>query len=316
MAQKRIFTEEEIKTMIDLYNEGETYAYIAGIVKTKAAKVSKILNDLGYGRRKLNTLKNCEYLSASRKNSVDETYFESIDTINKAYWLGFIFADGCVMKKHDSKGNEKGGVLEIALKQDDEYHLINFLKDIKSDERIERRTITLGDKKHESCRVKINSVKIVNDLISLGCVPNKSLILEPPKKVPEELVSHFVRGYFDGDGCVGIYPSYNSKIYSILGTHEMLEYIMSVSGVTGGSIRSFEHKQCFELRFNSKDDIEMFHNYIYNNASIFLERKYIKSLGTMKYFFLEDGRTETQKMTDLLGDKLFYDFWNEDIELL
>lgn len=74
-----------------------------------------------------------------------------------------------------------------------------------------------------------------NDLISHGCVPNKSLILKPPK-IDNELINHFIRGYFDGDGCV----SFNSKtkVYAvcILGTKEILEYIILHSGIKNVSI--------------------------------------------------------------------------------
>mgnify|MGYP002625860766 CR=1 FL=1 len=48
----------------------------------------------------------------------------------------------------------------------------------------------------------VSSPKMKVDLIRLGAIPNKSLILEFPKDIPNDLIRHFVRGYFDGDGCI------------------------------------------------------------------------------------------------------------------
>lgn len=52
--------------------------------------------------------------------------------------------------------------------------------------------------------VHLTSDKMFNDLCSHGCVPNKSLVLTFPKDIPENLIHHFIRGYFDGDGSVFI----------------------------------------------------------------------------------------------------------------
>ena len=148
---------------------------------------------------------------------------------------------------------------------------------------------------------------MVNDLIKHGCFEKKSLILQPPTTIPEELIHHFIRGYFDGDGCVCFYPENYNYSYSILGTKDFLEFIVDKANLTSYKIISFENKKCFELRTYSKKCAEIFHNYLYENKSIYLERKYQKSLAMMKWCDLNDGRTDTQKMADLLDCKLFFD---------
>ena len=151
---------------------------------------------------------------------------------------------------------------------------------------------------------------MVKDLISHGCCENKSLILKPPTTVPNDLINHFIRGYFDGDGCVCFYPETYSYEYSILGTKEFLEFIAEKSSIPSYKIISFEHKNCFELRTYSKKSVEIFHNYIYNNKSIYLERKYQKSLSMMKWCELNDSRNKTQQLADLLRCNLYL---NDDI---
>lgn len=307
MSKKRIYTAEETVLMIKMYNDGEPYSVIAKTFSTKGDKVSKHLKNLGYGIRPHNKLKNHEYLYASRKNKLNEKFFKVIDTEHKAYWLGFLYADGYVCKKHDKKGHEKGGSVELCLQAKDKYHIQNFLLDIESNAPIADRKINLEGKQYYANRVCISSVKVVDDLIYHGCFENKSLILQPPTTVPKNLIHHFIRGYFDGDGCVCFYPHRYTYGYSILGTKDFLEYIAQESGIPSYKIISFKHKNCYELKTFSKKSAEIFHNYIYKDKSIYLERKYQKSLSMMKWCFMEDSRNETQKLADLLDCKLLFD---------
>lgn len=307
MSQKRIFTNEETELMIKMYNDGETYQNIAKLIHTKQDKVSLYLKSLGYGKRSKNTLKNHDFLHLSRKYSLDKNYFSIIDTESKAYWLGFLYADGYISKRYDKNGREKGGSIELTLKTEDKYHIQNFLNDIKSSAPIYDKNIKLNNKEYNASRICIGSITMVNDLIKNGCFENKSLILQPPTTVPENLINHFIRGYFDGDGCVCFYPDSYIYSYSILGTKDFLEFIAKESNLSSFKIISFSHKQCYELRTYSKKCAESFHNYIYKDKSIYLERKYQKSLAMMKWCGLKDDRNEIQKMAELINCKLFFD---------
>lgn len=306
MSQKRIYTKQEIDTMIQMYLDGETYAKIALQIHSKQDKVSKYLKTIGYGKRPKNTLKYHDFLNASRKNKLNEHFFDTIDTENKAYWLGFLYADGYVCKKHDKNGNAKGGSIELALKFEDTYHIQNFLYDIESSAPIARRKIVLDGKEYLASRVSISSIIMVNDLIRHGCVQNKSLTLLPPTTVPDDLIHHFIRGYFDGDGCVGFYPDRYAYTYNILGTEEFLKFISEKSSLPSYSIRGFDNKRCFSLYIYSKNGVAKFHNYIYKDKSIYLDRKYQKSLSMMRYCELDTSRNNTQKMADLLDSNLSF----------
>ncbi len=157
-----------------------------------------------------------------KKYSLNEDYFNSINTEDKAYWLGWLYADGC---------NQKNYNVSIGLHKNDAHIIEMFKKYIGSNKPLYKKT-------DESCvELQFRSKKLSNSLKKAGCIYNKSLILEFPNKnqVPYNLLPHFVRGYLEGDGCVGVYKTKN--MISILGTKkfltEMKKYLESknISGV-------------------------------------------------------------------------------------
>lgn len=129
-----------------------------------------------------------------RRYFFDETFFENIDTEEKAYWLGFIAADGCV--------TDKKWCLSIGLAQCDRGHLEKFAKAIKTTHPVSDIT-TKGDEYGErhASRVYIWSKKLANQLIRLGVTPRKSLTAEP-WNAPPRLARAYWQGAFDGDGCI------------------------------------------------------------------------------------------------------------------
>lgn len=143
-----------------------------------------------------------------------------------------MFSDGCV-RIHKNK-NHKQYCIKLACC--DEEVILNFIKDINGD--MSCKQYIRPDRTNQLYQVDITSEKMFNDLCTLGCVPNKSLILKFPK-IQEQFVPHFIRGYFDGDGCVYsskkkriktkktnpriVYYDYISSDFT--GTKEMLEEI-------------------------------------------------------------------------------------------
>ena len=129
-----------------------------------------------------------------RKYNYNENYFEKIDSPEKAYCLGFWYADGYV----ETSPNHVISIAQIDLQKD---ILEKIAHEFGSDKPIYER-------KHEKGRIfyvlQFNGEKLTSDLIKLGCTTNKSLTLQFPtyKIVPIEFMSHFIRGYFDGDGCI------------------------------------------------------------------------------------------------------------------
>jgi hypothetical protein len=229
-----------------------------GIPRTKVARIVKI-ND----NELVNHLKNegVEVKNGTYNHNINS--FELIDTEEKAYWLGFIYADGYVT-------NSDRFNLEISLKRSDKDHLDKFLSFLMSDAKVSDKTIYLGGKEYLASRILIHSKKLVEDLISKGCVPRKSLILTFPNEniLPQSLVRHFIRGYFDGDGSIQV--KYKSACIEILGTKNFLAEIAKRYDIP---LKLRTHGQAWGLHFGKKIYTKKFIEDIYINNSISLDRK-------------------------------------------
>ena len=137
-----------------------------------------------------------------RRHHLNQNFFEKIDTEKKAYWLGFLYADGCVT--YSEKSCNSPNRLSINLSSKDRCILELFQNDLESDYPIVDyipNGKTYGNTMMS--KLYINSTKLCKDLIKHGCVPNKTKCLQMPYgSLDEKLYPHFLRGVFDGDGCI------------------------------------------------------------------------------------------------------------------
>lgn len=194
-------------------------------------------------------------------------FFEKIDTEEKAYILGFVYADGCISKN----------TFSIKLSIKDEDFLINIKNTLKSEHKIihtiNKNGWGIGN---ESCSLSIVSKKMVNDLLNDGVFYNKSNILEFPSSsiVPENLLHHFIRGYFDGDGSV--YKATYAVGASFEGTKMFLDKLMNVLHEkigTNSSVQKYKNKEHYCIKIGGANLMKKFYNYLYNDAHIYLDRK-------------------------------------------
>ncbi len=201
------------------------------------------------------------------KISLNSNIFNTIDTEEKAYWLGFLYADGSLYK--DAKNSYR---FELGLQERDLNHIEKFKEFISSKHPIKYRQST------KSYRISFNDTVFAEDLIRLGCVPKKSLILKFPNKtqIPKEYLRHFIRGYFDGDGYLSKPPK--QLTVSLLGTMKFLEGVFVYNyhelGINGNWIkkdkRHVNNTYYFDL---FGDRARKFLDHIYDNSNIFLTRK-------------------------------------------
>lgn len=222
-------------------------------------------------------------IQAENKNNrtkFNSTVFDSIDTEEKAYWLGFIFADGAI-SSHKS-GSKKRFEFELCSGEEDRGHLVKFNAFMEHEKlNIKEGKINLNGKEYRRFRWIVGNRHLWETLNSLGCVPNKSLILKFPC-IPDSLKRHFIRGYFDGDGSVGIY---NGKVQcSCIGTIDMLNNILKEFNWDLKYHHDKRHSQytySFQL---TSDKAKAFLHYIYDDCTIYLDRKYniFKCLPSMK----------------------------------
>ena len=252
--------------IISLYNSGLSLSQVAKKVNMSAGGIYKILNDKNITIRPQRSKGHSSGITRNRKHNFDLNFFETIDTEEKAYWLGFMYADGYV---------NYNGLVSINLQEKDKDHLYKFKETLKA-----YSTELKYNSRSKSYNISLRSVKMSSDLIKLGCKQKKSLTLLFPKEsqVPKDLLHHFMRGYFDGDGCICVTEKTNT--FSLLGTFDFIDkYYDEVLLNTGDTKHSlYKKNNVYELAISKPKSIDKIYEYLYKDASVFLERKKEKFL--------------------------------------
>lgn len=264
--------KETQEKVIVLYKNGVSMREIERQLFINRQTISKFLEE-----KNIKTIKGNHY----KKYSCNENFFEIIDTEEKAYWLGFIFADGYIRNLFaDSKTGKFYGQeqLGITISKKDLSHLKKFKEAIQAE-----NPITFEIKKNlsgttsELCRIIITSQKMVNDLINKGCHKNKSLTLEPPKNVPQNLIIHFIRGFFDGDGSIIKNSKNNTYGINFTSTFSIVSWLKSIFKV-GSIVQDSRREKTWYYTFGGNIQVLNFCNELYKSANIFLERKHNRYL--------------------------------------
>lgn len=270
---QRIQYEEKFKNVEQMYLDGMSASQIAKEQHLSAKNVREHLKKLGY-----------EILKDGRKYTFNYDYFEVIDTEEKAYWLGFLYADGCVGKnRKDKTGEHPGSGVDLQLKRTDETHIDKLIEAVNYNGPKRYKEIKLNGNTYYSCSVALTSVKMADDLIKLGCVPAKSLILKFPTKeqVSYEFLFHFIRGYVDGDGCIRLTyrnGANGNKLYhahlDICGTPEFLEGMLDRTGWDRTQIHHDKRSNACGVGWMGSIKCVKYLHQLYNDATIYLDRKY------------------------------------------
>lgn len=268
--QLKLIENEEIIRSLYL-NEKKGSDYIANILEVSPDTLKKYLKSLGIMRSYTESM---NVYSEYHNNYTNIHFFDSIDTEEKAYWLGFVVADGNIDKdKH---------VLTIGLKGDDEGHLKKF-SDIFSYSlkkyKLKKYENIKKDRVMVSCR--ISNTYLCSQLVNKGILPRKTYIngCTVWKHVPKELYSHFIRGVFDGDGCVSFSKHNNCKTSCMtvnfladkILIEEIQEELIETLGINRVKIRHDKYNSSFGN--SSNRDVRAIYDYLYEDASIYLERK-------------------------------------------
>lgn len=305
--RKIIFTLDQINDIIYKYNNGLSTekicieynissSIISKLLKSNGIeikgnkknidndKVTSLYNDgsytmsmiceiFGVSKFKIRTLlKNNGVISkTSKKYNYNDNIFENIDNEEKSYWLGFLYADGYVRKR---KGI--GSELKLKLSIKDKEHLIKFKQFISSDINI---PLVYEENKNSKCyKISINSNKIVNDLINKGCINKKTRVIKFPDFLDNELIPHFIRGYFDGDGSI----SFSNKQICLNFVSGSINFLKDLAKELAnetnckeanlvGSSNNFKY-----IQFSAKDDLYKLYDYLYKKSNFHMDRKFDK----------------------------------------
>lgn len=209
-----------------------------------------------------------------RKYPVNEDFFDEINSEETAYFLGLIYADGYNSYK-------EGGIGEvgISLQEQDREILEVFNNFVQPTKKLYRKdsAFKAGEGGIHYC-VRISSKYMCKQLIKLGCPPRKSLILKFPDFIPDELMNHFIRGYFDGDGCICKDKKRGYYTVSIAGTHDFCDgiknYIKNNPNISSNKLH--KNGKIKILALTSVDRVNKFADWLYKDATIYMKRKYDK----------------------------------------
>lgn len=236
-----------------------------------------------------------------KKLKVNENYFDKIDTEAKAYFLGLLYADGCNEYERNlisiSLQEKDKKILEI-FKQEIEYEG-NLLKKIRSNKNHQNSYILRFTNKH-----------ICNVLKNYGMVPRKSLVLLFPKNLSKNLIHHFIRGYFDGDGCISEGVKGRSMV-SIVGTLDVCEniqkFLVENSELNFTKLEKHGYNT-YKVRYGGHISCNRIFKILYKDATVFLERKYKKFKEVEKLRkkeYVNDNHYNSKRVIDINTKKIY-----------
>lgn len=251
--------------IIQKYDEGMSTYALGKICNCSAINIRRILKQ---GNVSLRTLS-----EAATKYTYDKNYFKNINSEEKAYFLGLLFADGNVFKK----------TMSISLQEQDKNILEQFKNSIKYTGPLLINN-KLGNRQPQF-RLSITSKSLAIDLGLHGICKNKAFHILFPKYISEKLFRHFIRGYFDGDGCIYTNPTKNDYLISMIGPKLFLEDIQKIliDNLGLSQTKLYNPKNCKEtdlhtLTYQGKKNVLKIGQFLYQDASCFIHRKYDKYL--------------------------------------
>ena len=272
-------TENDKNCILLAYNRGEDLKEIETILGLSKGSIRRVLKE-----NNINTHRRNRY-------TLNEEYFDKVDTEDKAYILGLLFSDGFVGRKGESNS------IILSFLEDDLYMLdiikdkIKFTGNIRKDK---------NKNKYPSPKeiyvLSFSSFYMAESLRNLGMnnIKSKREIAIP--NINNDLKRHFIRGYFDGDGSFGYYRNtrkhklsdgsykiyeYNKGKFSIILQDKFVkEFIELLPG--NFHIHKSKTENMVYIEASYKESIKLIYEYLYQDSTIYLERKHSKFLKYME----------------------------------
>ena len=251
--KQKMWSEEEIQFLKENHEE-MAFRDIAKHLNRTYSSIENKSHQLGLARKE--------------KYTFNRSFFKRPLSEDSAYWFGFICADGYISGEMD---------IGIGLKKSDASHLKKFNSALQGNipvtfrKRGERKIGTKILPPTEFAEIRIYSKEILQDLLNLGVIYRKSLTLEFPKFENEQLLWHFIRGFFDGDGST--YYDKRSKQLRAKFTCGSESFRKSLSEIlVAYGIKNYTSG--IDVGITGKESHSIFYNLLYDNAHIYLDRKF------------------------------------------
>lgn len=245
-------TDENIQLLLNEYINGKTLEEIAKEYKVSSSTVSDLLKS---NNIKLRPAYKTRY-------NLNESYFDEINTPEKAYIIGMLAADGNVHKN----------TITLSLQEKDKHILEEINKLVGSNRPLHFIKMDVGKNKWA---LVITNKYMAQQLKEKGIVERKSLILEFPQCITDELLPHFLRGLLDGDGTIGstrYCVGYTNTIMLLSTIAEKVENLLNIHFYLRKE--HCDNDVTYSMGIYKQDHCIEFLNYIYKNSTIHLNRKY------------------------------------------
>ena len=249
--EKLLLNETDV---VNQYNKLKNVRKVAKYFNVSISPITRILKSNGFEL-------------TNRRYDVNHNYFDIIDTEEKAYWLGFLYADGYIRER------KSGNSLEMKLSIKDKHHLELFRKSIGSNHKIVDGFNSVkykgGISSSHMSSLAMYSSRLVESIKSQGFHSRKTFTIEQPN-INDELIHHFIRGFFDGDGSFTFTENKRNGTGIACASEKFREFI--INELFKNEIK-INYYGGISLLIQNKVDNNKFYKYIYNNATIYLERK-------------------------------------------
>lgn len=249
----------KLEKIIELYNQGLPPVQIAETLNCTSSNICQRL-------KKVSICFQRDYKKVRRsrqgRHSLNIEFFKEINTEAKAYFLGLMFSDGSVSNT------------QCYLKLKDEDIIQKFKKEINSSAPI--RYITYGG--YNAYVLEISSVDFCKYLQKQGCTKNKTRTIQLPQ-LREDLYRHFIRGFFDGDGCLQLQDKMYHCRFDLTSASklflEQVRPIITAHAKTNGYLGKEKKYDVWHLNY-SGHQVQQILDWLYNDSNFYLERKYVK----------------------------------------
>jgi len=194
-------------------------------------------------------------------------FFDDIDTEEKAYWLGFIYADGYVSTN----------TLQVHISVKDLSHLLKLGYIL--DTSVYPHTVHLKNKVYSAVRLQIHSPHLASTLRSMGIVAHRVKLdkVDTINHVKTWLVHHFIRGYFDGDGCISWHRQgeYSWPRVHLSGSQNLLHIFKNIMmcEIELNNNKISDHSSIKQLQWSGYPQVIGIYSWLYKDATVYLERK-------------------------------------------
>jgi hypothetical protein len=280
--RKIYFTKEQVDRMVELFEQkinlvkiGKEFGISAPVVKVQLL------------------LRGCNV--KQRRYEITKNYFKIMDSEEKAYWLGFLAADGCIRRRTVGEGGKtRGDSIALKLSTLDEKHMEGFRDSICPDAKISyyrSKTITKSGKDSfsDTFNLRINGNELIQDIIKLGVGPRKTFTVGKPN-IDENYFRDFIRGFFDGDGCCYVKEKMGKRGFNTMqinysfccASKDLRDFFVEELNKVGITTKSYDNLNLNITGgfLNSKN----FFDYLYTDATIYLQRKYDKGMIFIEHF--------------------------------